>query len=121
MEEYERERNEKLKPHEVEAVLETARLCLQKGRDGITFLDRRDVSMEFRRYARITSERVIDCIRQLTVKNYSTTSKKPGEVDAHVFGAVINGFEIYLKFQIVEDVLIIRIISLHAPGWALKY
>ncbi|MDO4866336.1 MAG: hypothetical protein Q4C10_07230 [Clostridia bacterium] len=71
----------------------------------------------------IHNEDVRNCMAELTVEQYSTTSVKDGCPDAYVFGVhmpeiIESNPEIYLKFQINDGFFIVTI---HESDWQMDY
>ena len=105
----------KILPYDqVEAIVSEARFRAS-GDINHVYLYNREKNRQFMYDNNLNMHDLRNCLYMLRIEDYSHTSYETGKKEAHVFSSDIYGLDIYLKFQLLEDVLYITVLSFHAP------
>ena len=103
----------------ISSVIETAKeYALNREKINLTLCHSREKNRIFMARYRLHNEDVINMILNLRMEEYCFTSRETGEKDAYVFGPETWEFQVFLKFQIDDGILVI---SLHEPDRPLDF
>lgn len=108
------DKNVPLPREKVEHLVEWTKYCAQGSGDNV-HVSYRDKNKSFMDANNFKTDDVRNCLLRLRTEDYSTTSYEEGKTEAHVFSAYIMGLEIYLKYKIINEKVLINVVSFHEP------
>lgn len=107
--------NKELPREQVEEIVTEAKYRASGDIHYISFDWQKEKNRRFMTDNNLDTFDVKNCLLRLRVEDYSHTSFETGKKEAHVFSASIWGLDIYLKFQLRDNVLFIKVLSFHDP------
>ena len=104
---------------EVEKVVEYARdYAFDETKLDLREIYRREKNRIFIRENNIRNGEIKGILSRLRIEEYAYTSIQDGEPDAYAFGVKLDALDVYLKFQIVNGIIMI---SFHEPERQLNF
>lgn len=103
----------------IKKVVDYARDCaFDETKVNLRELYRKEKNRVFIRENNIRTDEIRNTLSRLRIEDYAYTSIEDGKTDAYVFGTRIENLDVYLKFQIVNGIIML---SFHDPDRQLEY